>query len=42
MPADVLSPRQGYAIIMRREGDGVHLPGSPDVLEPVIRIVREG
>ena len=41
LPAGVLQPRQGYEIFVRREGDGVHLPGSPYVLEPSIRIVRE-
>lgn len=41
LPADLLSPREGYEIAVRREGDGVHLPGSPYVLEPAIRAVRE-
>ena len=41
LPAGLLKPRQGYAISVRREGDGVHLPGSPYVLEPAIRIMRE-
>lgn len=34
LPAGELSPRLGYQIIVRREGDGAHLPGSPYVLEP--------
>lgn len=41
LPADLLSPREGYEIAVRREGDGAHLPGSPYVLEPAIRVVRE-
>ncbi|MDP4026441.1 hypothetical protein Q8W71_27855 [Methylobacterium sp. NEAU 140] len=40
LPAGLLSPRRGYAISVRREGDGAHLPGSPYVLEPAVRIVR--
>ncbi len=41
LPAGLLSPRQGYEISVRRDGDGAHLPGSPYVLEPAIRVVRE-
>ncbi|MCJ2116529.1 hypothetical protein MKK65_08035 [Methylobacterium sp. J-001] len=41
LPAELLSLRQGYEISVRREGDGVHLPGSPYVLDPLIRVVRE-
>jgi hypothetical protein len=41
LPAGVLALGQGYEIIVRREGDGAHLPGSPYVLEPAIRVVRE-
>ncbi|MGU3330356.1 hypothetical protein ACLBXB_25865 [Methylobacterium mesophilicum] len=40
LPAELLSPRQGYEISVRREGDGTHLPDSPYVLEPAIRVVR--
>jgi hypothetical protein len=39
LPAGVLLPRQGYEISVRRDGDGKHLPGSPYVLKPAIRIV---
>ena len=41
LPAKLLSPRQAYEISVRREGDGAHLPSSPYVLEPGVRIVRE-
>ena len=37
---ELLSPRQGYAKSMQREGDGLHLPSWPYVLEPAVRIVR--
>ena len=40
LPPHLLNPREGYEISVRREGDGAHLPGSPYVLEPAIRIVR--
>ena len=33
LPAKLLSPLQGYEISVRREGDGLNLPGSPYVLE---------
>lgn len=39
--AALLSPRHGYEISARREGDGTHLPGSPYVLAPAIGIVGE-
>jgi hypothetical protein len=39
LSACVLSPGQGYEIIVRREGDGAHLPGSPYVLKPGIRLI---
>lgn len=41
LPAGLLSPRNGYEIAVRREGDGRHLPGSPYVLKPALRIVPE-
>lgn len=41
LPAGVLLPREGYEISVRRDGDGMHLPGSPYVLEPAIRIVPD-
>lgn len=41
LPVGVLLPREGYEISIRREGDGQHLPGSPYVLEPAIRIVPD-
>jgi hypothetical protein len=41
LPAGVLLPREGYEISVRREGDGAHLPGSPYVLKPAIRIVPD-
>ena len=41
LPAGLLSPRQGYEIFVRRYGDGAHLPGSPYVLQPAIRVVQE-
>ncbi|MDP4003445.1 hypothetical protein [Methylobacterium sp. NEAU K] len=34
VPAGLLSRRESYAISVRREGDGKHLPGSPYVLGP--------
>ncbi|MDP4026267.1 hypothetical protein Q8W71_26935 [Methylobacterium sp. NEAU 140] len=40
LPAGRLALRRGYAISVRREGDGLHLPGSPYLLEPAIQIVR--
>ncbi|MCJ2119909.1 hypothetical protein MKK65_25620 [Methylobacterium sp. J-001] len=40
LPVGLLSPRQDYAISVRREGDGAHLPGSPYVLAAPLRIVR--
>ncbi|MDP4026770.1 hypothetical protein Q8W71_29625 [Methylobacterium sp. NEAU 140] len=40
LPARLLSPRRAYEISVRREEDGLHLPGSPYVLEPAVRIVR--
>ena len=40
LPAKLLKPRQGYEIAVRVEGDGLHLPGSPYVLEPAVRVVR--
>ena len=40
LPGKPLSPRQGYEISVRREGDGLHMPGSPYVLEPAVQIVR--
>ncbi|MDP4026849.1 hypothetical protein Q8W71_30075 [Methylobacterium sp. NEAU 140] len=39
LPAGVLAVRRGYAISVRRDGDSEHLPGSPYVLEPAVRIV---
>lgn len=39
LPVGLLSPRQDYAISVRREGDGAHLPGSPYVLPATLRIV---
>ncbi|MCJ2069745.1 hypothetical protein MKK75_13255 [Methylobacterium sp. J-030] len=41
LPPGALSLRQGYEISVRREGDGEHLPGSPYVLQPAIRIVPD-
>jgi hypothetical protein len=41
LPAGVLLPQESYDICVRRDGDGKHLPGSPYVLEPAIRIVPE-
>ncbi|MGH1572401.1 hypothetical protein ACRAWG_19090 [Methylobacterium sp. P31] len=41
LPAGILLPHQGYAISVRREGDGAHLPGSPYVLGPAIRIAPD-
>ncbi|MCJ2068255.1 hypothetical protein MKK75_05435 [Methylobacterium sp. J-030] len=40
LPPHLLRPRQGYEIAVRVEGSGLHLPGSPYVLEPAVRIVR--
>jgi hypothetical protein len=40
LPLGLLSARQDYAISVRREGDGAHLPGSPYVLPATFRIVR--
>ena len=40
LPANLLKPREGYEIAVRVEGSGLHLPGSPYVLEPAVRIVR--
>ncbi|MDP4026973.1 hypothetical protein Q8W71_30755 [Methylobacterium sp. NEAU 140] len=40
LPAGVLNVRRAYAISVRRDGDSTHLPGSPYVLEPAVRLVR--
>ena len=40
LPEKLLSPRERYAISVRRDGDMLHLPGSPYVLEPAMRVVR--
>lgn len=40
LPAGWLALRRGYEFDVRREGDPLHLPGSPYVLEAGIRVVR--
>ena len=41
LPANLLKPRQGYEIVVRVEGSGTHLPGSPFTLGSAMQVVRE-